>query len=110
MAFRFNEAVDAIAAFAEDYRVATPRWLSSDLGDGDEAQRRCGRLGMTLGQPVMSWLFQQFLYNLRDYIEAVRNGGTQYRPAQALRRSASGSSTTMSRADRMMRVKRCSVS
>lgn len=25
------------------------------------------RLGMTLGRPVMSWLFQKFLYNLRDY-------------------------------------------
>ena len=22
---------------------------------------------MTLGRPVMSWLFQKFLYNLRDY-------------------------------------------
>ena len=25
------------------------------------------RLGMTLGRPVMSWMFQKFLYNLRDY-------------------------------------------
>jgi hypothetical protein len=25
------------------------------------------RLGMSLGRPVMSWLFQKFLYNLRDY-------------------------------------------
>ena len=22
---------------------------------------------MTVGRPVMSWLFQKFLYNLRDY-------------------------------------------
>jgi hypothetical protein len=25
------------------------------------------RLGMTVGRPVMSWMFQKFLYNLRDY-------------------------------------------
>jgi len=24
-------------------------------------------VGMTVGRPVMSWLFQKFLYNLRDY-------------------------------------------
>ena len=39
MAFRLNEASSAsIAAFAEDYR-----------------------------RPVMSWVFQKVLYNLRDY-------------------------------------------
>ena len=26
-----------------------------------------GRLGMTLAQPVMEWLFQRFLHNLRRY-------------------------------------------
>ena len=26
-----------------------------------------GRLGMTLGKPVMGWVFQRFLYNLRRY-------------------------------------------
>ena len=44
MAFRFNEASSgSIAAFAEDYRMcANARWLSCDMGDGDEAQRRRG--------------------------------------------------------------------
>ena len=46
MAFRFNEAsTGSIAAFAEDYRVVpTRRRLSSDVGDGDEAER-CGGHG-----------------------------------------------------------------
>jgi hypothetical protein len=26
-----------------------------------------GRIGMSFGRPVMSWMFQKFLYNLRDY-------------------------------------------
>ena len=71
MAFRFNESnTNTIAAFAEDYRVAPtatgcqltwvmamkPSWLP-------------GRLGMTLGGPVMGWLFQRFLYNLRSYTD-----------------------------------------
>ncbi|KUH99316.1 hypothetical protein [Mycobacterium sp. IS-3022] len=25
------------------------------------------KLGMTLGRPLMAWMFQKFLYNLRDY-------------------------------------------
>jgi hypothetical protein len=29
-----------------------------------------GRLGLTLGQPVMAWLFQRFLHNLRRYTDA----------------------------------------
>ena len=28
-----------------------------------------GRLGMTLGRPVMARTFQKFLYNLRDYAD-----------------------------------------
>ena len=30
------------------------------------------RLGMALGRPVMSWMFQKFLYNLRDYYSNKR--------------------------------------
>lgn len=69
MAFRFNQAsTGSIAAFAEDYRVArTPRgchltWVMAMKPNGIAA-----RLGMTLGRPVMGWLFQKFLYNLREY-------------------------------------------
>jgi hypothetical protein len=29
-----------------------------------------GRLGMTIGAPVMGWLFQRFLHNLRRYVSA----------------------------------------
>jgi hypothetical protein len=29
-----------------------------------------GKLGMTTGQPVMGWLFQRFLHNLRRYTDA----------------------------------------
>ena len=43
MAFRFNEAsTGSIAAFAEDYRIVpTADRLQLDVGDGDEAERRC---------------------------------------------------------------------
>lgn len=69
MAFRFNEAsTGSIAAFAEDYRVVkTPggchlTWVMAMKPNGIAA-----KLGMTLGRPVMAWMFQKFLYNLRDY-------------------------------------------
>ncbi|KUI33860.1 SRPBCC family protein [Mycobacterium sp. GA-2829] len=69
MAFRFNEAsTGSIAAFAEDYRVVeTPNgchltWVMAMKPNGTAA-----RLGMSLGRPVMGWLFQRFLYNLRHY-------------------------------------------
>lgn len=69
MAFRFNEAsTGSIAAFAEDYRVVkTPggchlTWVMAMKPKGVAA-----KLGMTLGRPVMAWMFQKFLYNLRDY-------------------------------------------
>jgi len=69
MAFRFNEATSSsIAAFAEDYRVVpTPTgcqltWVMAMKPHGTAA-----RLGMFVGQPVMSWLFQRFLHNLRRY-------------------------------------------
>ncbi len=68
-AFRFNEASSgSIAAFAEDYRIKPTAdgchltWVMAMKPNGVAA-----RLGMTLGRPVMSWLFQKFLYNLRDY-------------------------------------------
>jgi carbon monoxide dehydrogenase subunit G len=71
MAFRFNEAsTAAIAAFAEDYRVVTtPRgchltWVMAMAPRGLAA-----RIGMTAGRPVMGWLFQRFLYNLRGYTD-----------------------------------------
>jgi carbon monoxide dehydrogenase subunit G len=69
MAFRFNEAsTGSIAAFAEEYRIVqTPggchlTWVMAMKPNGVAA-----RLGMTAGRPVMSWLFQKFLHNLRDY-------------------------------------------
>lgn len=71
MAFRFNEAsTSSIAAFAEDYRVVeTPggchlTWVMAMKPNGTAA-----RLGMSLGRPVMAWLFQRFLHNLRRYTD-----------------------------------------
>ncbi|MCZ8379500.1 SRPBCC family protein [Mycobacterium sp. CPCC 205372] len=71
MAFRFNEAsTRSIAAFAEDYRVVpTPTgshltWVMAMKPNGVAA-----RVGMTLGKPVMGWLFQRFLHNLRRYTD-----------------------------------------
>ena len=72
MAFRFNEAsTNSIAAFAEDYRVReTPTgchltWVMAMKPNGAAA-----RVGMSLGRPVMGWLFQRFLHNLRGYTDA----------------------------------------
>lgn len=71
MAFRFNEAsTDSISAFAEDYRVVPTdsgchlTWVMAMEPNGP-----AGRLGMTLGKPVMAWLFQRFLHNLRRYTD-----------------------------------------
>ena len=71
MAFRFNEAsTKAIAAFAEDYWVVpTERgchltWVMAMAPNGAAA-----RLGMRAGKPVMAWLFQRFLHNLRRYTD-----------------------------------------
>jgi hypothetical protein len=77
MAFRFNEASSAsIAAFAEDYRVVPTAsgchltWVMAMKPKGIG-----GRIGMTLGRPVMARTFQRFLYNLRNY-SVKRYGAT----------------------------------
>jgi hypothetical protein len=69
MAFRFNQSTsNALSAFAEDYRVVPTAdgchltWVMAMKPNGV-----AGRLGMTLAQPVMEWLFQRFLHNLRRY-------------------------------------------
>ena len=71
MAFRFNTSTsDAIAAFAEDYTVVETThgchltWVMAMQPAG-----RAARVGMTLGRPVMRWLFQRFLHNLRRYTD-----------------------------------------
>ena len=72
MAFRFNQSTsNAISAFAEDYRVVETAdgchltWVMAIKPNG-----LAGKLGMTVGQPVMAWLFQRFLHNLRRYTDA----------------------------------------
>lgn len=69
MAFRFNQSTsNAIAAFAEDYRVVETEdgchltWVMAMKPAGIAA-----RIGMELGRPVMGWLFQRFLHNLNRY-------------------------------------------
>jgi len=72
MAFRFNQSNSkAISAFAEDYRVVETAegchltWVMAMKPSG-----LAGKLGMIVGQPVMGWLFQRFLHNLRRYTDA----------------------------------------
>ncbi|CDO11230.1 SRPBCC family protein [Mycolicibacterium cosmeticum] len=71
MAFRFNQAsTNSIAAFAEDYWVVPTgdgcnlTWVMAMKPNGIAA-----RLGMTVGRPVMAWMFQRFLHNLRRYTD-----------------------------------------
>jgi hypothetical protein len=71
MAFRFNESTTgAIAAFAEDYRVVPTAtgchltWIMAMKPNG-----AAGRFGLFTGQPVMGWMFQRFLHNLRRYTD-----------------------------------------
>ncbi|WP_442933014.1 SRPBCC family protein [Mycobacterium kyogaense] len=71
MAFRFNEiSTSAMAAFAEDYRVVpTSRgchltWIMA-LAPANLA----GRVGLTLGAPVMNRMCQRFLDELRRYTD-----------------------------------------
>ncbi|OCB10172.1 polyketide cyclase [Mycolicibacterium porcinum] len=75
MAFRFNTSTsNAISAFAEDYRVVETAdgchltWVMAMKPSG-----LAGRLGMTMGRPVMAWLFQRFLHNLRRYTADERS-------------------------------------
>jgi uncharacterized protein YndB with AHSA1/START domain len=72
IAFRFNQSTsNAISAFAEDYRVVETAegchltWVMAMKPSG-----LAGRLGMSMGQLVMGWLFQRFLHNLRRYTDA----------------------------------------
>ncbi|MGB0435607.1 MAG: SRPBCC family protein [Mycobacterium sp.] len=69
MAFRFNESTTgSVAAFAEDYRVLPTAngchltWIMAMKPNG-----LAGRFGLFTGRPVMGWMFQRFLYNLRRY-------------------------------------------
>lgn len=69
MAFRFNESTtNTISAFAEDYRVVPTAdgchltWVMAMKPSGP-----AGRIGMTVGGPLMGWMFQRFLYKLRAY-------------------------------------------
>lgn len=71
MAFRFNTSTsNSISAFAEDYRVVPTgqgchlTWVMAMKPSG-----LAGRVGMTLGKPIMAWLFQRFLHNLRRYTD-----------------------------------------
>jgi carbon monoxide dehydrogenase subunit G len=71
MAFRFNEAnTSSIAAFAEDYQVVSTAtgchltWVMAMKPNGVAS-----RVGMAAGRPVMGWLFQRFLHNLRRYTD-----------------------------------------
>lgn len=72
MAFRFNSTTsNAISAFAEDYRVVeTPQGCHLTWVMAIQPSGLAGRLGMLLGKPVMVWLFQRFLHNLRRYTNA----------------------------------------
>ncbi|WP_158166765.1 SRPBCC family protein [Mycolicibacterium smegmatis] len=72
MAFRFNTTTSsAISAFAEDYRVVdTPQGCHLTWVMAIQPSGPAGRLGMLLGRPVMAWLFQRFLNNLRRYSDA----------------------------------------
>ena len=79
MAFRFNEAnTGTVAAFAEDYRVVPTSagchltWVMAMKPNG-----LAGRIGMSVSAPLMGWLFQRYLYNLRRYSDtrfAVHGG------------------------------------
>jgi carbon monoxide dehydrogenase subunit G len=69
MAFRFNQvSTGAIAAFAEDYRIVpTPTGCHLTWVMAMKPAGLPGKLGMTLGKPVMARVFQRFLHNLRRY-------------------------------------------
>ena len=71
MAFRFNTSTTRmITAFAEDYQVVPTAdgchltWVMALRPSGP-----AGRLSMKLSGPVMGWMFQRFLHNLRRYTD-----------------------------------------
>jgi len=71
MAFRFNESsTSSVAAFAEDYHIVPTAngchltWIMAMKPNG-----LAGRLGLFTGRPIMGWLFQRFLHNLRRYTD-----------------------------------------
>lgn len=78
MAFRFNRATTgSIAAFAEDYRVRqTPSGCHLTWVMALKPRGTAGGIGMFLGRPVMAWLFQRFLHNLRRYTDERFSGGS----------------------------------
>lgn len=71
MAFRFNEvSTSSMAAFAEDYRVVpTSRGCHLTWIMALQPANLAGRIGLSLGAPVMNRLFQRFLHNLRRYTD-----------------------------------------
>ncbi|KKE99933.1 SRPBCC family protein [Mycolicibacterium obuense] len=71
MAFRFNEvSTSSMAAFAEDYRVVpTSRGCHLTWTMALQPANLAGRIGLSLGAPVMNRLFQRFLHNLRRYTD-----------------------------------------
>lgn len=71
MAFRFNTSTsNMLSAFAEGYTVEETAegchltWVMAMKPNG-----LAGELGMRAGRPVMAWLFQRFLHNLRRYCD-----------------------------------------
>jgi hypothetical protein len=71
MAFRFNTSTsNAISAFAEGYTVEeTPEGCHLTWVMAMKPSGLAGEVGMNLGRPVMGWLFQRFLHNLRRYTD-----------------------------------------
>jgi carbon monoxide dehydrogenase subunit G len=71
MAFRFNTTTsNAITAFAEDYRVVeTAQGCHLTWVMAIEPSGLAGRVGMLVGRPVLAWMFQRFLHNLRRYTD-----------------------------------------
>ncbi|MDH6247011.1 SRPBCC family protein [Mycobacterium sp. OTB74] len=71
MAFRFNTSTsNAISAFAEGYTVEeTPEGCHLTWVMAMKPSGLAGEIGMNLGRPMMGWLFQRFLHNLRRYAD-----------------------------------------
>ncbi|MCQ4364200.1 SRPBCC family protein [Mycobacterium gordonae] len=79
MAFRFNEcSTKAVAAFAEDYRVAViPGGCRLTWTMAQQPARGAG-LGMALFGPLLNLALRRFLRNLRTYTDS-RFATTQQR-------------------------------